>query len=78
MSPPSLATAGRTRVSSNSLIWSHDLLILGRYVFLGHHCRGLDSWAPGDEVLHKRSKDLRLKFLPGLVLCLGHGNEVGT
>ena len=31
MSPPSAATAGRTRVSSSSLIWADDLVV----VFLG-------------------------------------------
>ena len=79
MSPPSPATAGRTRVSSSSLIWATISCVLGGDIFLGRaSALALDHRAAGDEVLHDGAEHLRLQRLPGGVVGLGHGDEVAA
>ena len=81
MSPPSFATAGRTRVSINSLMVatvsaslasknSSSSPVAGRLA-LGEQRRA------GHVVLHDGAEDHRLELLP-LAVGLGHGDEIGA
>ena len=67
MSPPSWATAGRTRLSSSSLIVLHDLLvglgeILARALAFGRLVERHRS--AGEIVLHDDAEHRRLEMLP--------------
>ena len=77
MSPPSLATAGRTRVSISSLIASTDLGVLGIEELAGRDVRaaGLDQRLAGEEEFGDHAEHGRPQVLP-FAVALGHGNEV--
>ncbi len=63
MSPPSLATAGRTLVSIRSLMVAT--------------VSASASLSAGHVVLHDGAEDCRLEVLP-VAVVLGHGDEVGA
>ena len=77
MSPPSPATAGRTRVSSNSLIWATISWSSGHVLDLSASRRPR-SPAAGDEVVHDRGEHLRLQRRPVDIAGLGHRDEVAA
>ena len=82
MSPPSPATAGRTRVSSSSLMVatvSASLVVeeLARRRRCRRRSPRLEQRLAGHEVLHDGAEDRRLEVLP-FAVGLGHGDEVGA
>ena len=76
MSPPSWATAGRTRVSSSSLIWRDDLVFLAGG--FAPRRSADDHRAAGGEMLHDHAEHGGLQHLPVLVAVLGDGDEIGA
>ncbi len=79
MSPPSPATAGRTRVSSSSLIWSTTSWSAGstsssdQVVIVT-----VDHRQAGDEMVHDGAQHPWLQRLPGNLVGPGDGDEVGA
>src|SRR3954467_754516 len=88
MSPPSLATAGRTRVSIRSLIWATVSASASLKNSSASSASSSFAAAPsastgaaggrrraGHVVLHDRAEDRGLELLP-FAVRLGHGDEV--
>ena len=77
MSPPSWATAGRTRVSISSLMVATVSESSSREELLAALVLGLlaEDRHAGEEMLHDRAEDRRLEVLP-LAVGLGDGDEI--
>ncbi len=77
MSPPSCATAGRTRVSISSLICATTSEVFVAVAFLGLVGGALHQRQAAGEMLHHRAQDRGLEVLP-VAVALGHRNEIGA